>query len=111
MDTIVAQYMGFSLGLGQLLTIITQIVKTTEKIPFLSKIPGVQFITDKIARGNPVQVRTFVGVLAAVINITVSYLQTGEAVSPLAIMGTVGSFVSAIGGYDLWFSGDKKKPE
>lgn len=106
---VVAQYMGFSLGLGQLLTIITQILKNTETIPYLNKIPGVQWLIDQIDNGNPVQVRTFVGLLAVIINVLWVYNQTGEWMNFMTIMSTAATFVSAIGGYDFWFSSDKKK--
>lgn len=105
---VIAKYMGISLGLGQLLTIITQLFKTADKVPVLDKIPGFQWLTDQITKGNPVQVRTFVGIFAAIINIAWTYQQTGEAINAMAIMSTIGTYVSALGGYDLWFSGDKK---
>ena len=107
-NIIVAEYMGIAIGLGQLLTIMTQLLKNTDKIPYLNKIPGVQQLTNVIVSGNPMQIRTFVAVLAVFINFAAAYLTTGEVLATSTLMSTLMTYLSALGGYDIFFSGQKK---
>lgn len=108
-DTIIASFMGRSIGLGLLTTVITQVVKQLETIPWVAKIPGVQWIINQVTAGNVVQIRLFAGFVAILLNLG-SVIMSTHSFPPMAmIVSTIGSVFVSIGGYDLIFSGDKRK--
>lgn len=110
-DVAIATFMGHSIGLGVLTSLITQLVKQAETIPGVNKIPGAQALIDMIDSGNVVQIRVFVGVIAVVLNVLNAVITT-HALPPYAtLMSTVGTVFAALGGYDMFFSGIKKKAE
>lgn len=107
-DVLIGTFAGVSVGLGMLISTLTQILKMVDSIPFLSKIPGVQAVVDFLVEGQPAQTRIFIAVVAVIGNVVSVYLNTGEILTPTLIFGTLGSFMTALGTYDIAFKKESK---
>lgn len=99
-DPIVISFLGQSVGIGMLSSAITQVVKMTESIPYLSNIPLVQKIIDSVDSGNVRQNQIFVACVAVILNIGVTIIHTHSLPMMPTILSTFGSFLSALGTYD-----------
>lgn len=109
MDPTVGHFLGYSIGLGMLVSVLTQIVKTVESIPYLSRIPGMQWVINKIEKGKPEEIRIFVCILAVLTNAVSVYLNTGTVVDVATLWGSAASFFTSLGTYDLVFKGKEER--
>lgn len=111
MDAAIGTFFGYSLSVGGLVAGITQIVKLLEEIPFLSRIPFVQWLLDAIAKENPTAVRVFVVFLCVVGNIVSQWLATGHppVLNLVTLEGTVMSFMAATASFHLVLQPFEKK--
>jgi len=100
-DPIVTTVFGYSVTIGVLASVLTQVIKNTQSIPFLSNIPGVQKFIDAISPGNAAEVRIFVVAIAVIANIASVYYATGAVPALPIIIATVNSFLTALGNYDF----------
>lgn len=107
-NLIIAQFGSVTIGLGLIVTLVTQAVKQADTIPWINKIPGIQKIIDQVAAGNVKSVRIFAGVIAIALNIFYIRYNTGVWMDTNAIVSAAGSFFTALGGYNLFFSGVPK---
>lgn len=107
-DPIVMDLMGYSISIGLVVTMITQILKTVERIPVLSALKPVQMLVDAIDTGNVEQIRTFVGVLCVAANVASVYYTTGQFPALPIVLTSLMSFLGALGAYDFAFKTKKK---
>jgi len=75
----IGTFAGLSLTVGGLVAGITQIIKVTETIPYLNKIPFVQRLLDTIVSGSNVrEKRIFVAILCYLISVLLLRFNTGD---------------------------------
>ncbi len=99
----IGQFFGLSLTVGALITGLTQALKVTQTIPFLSKVPLVQRLVNAVAKGNVIQVRAFVAVLCVILSTLAAYLQTGALpeLNAQFLLFNLKAFFDATAGYTL----------
>lgn len=107
-DLLVAQFGTVTIGLGLIVTLVTQAIKSSETIPWINKIPGAQWIIDQVSAGNVTSVRIFAGVIALALNVFYVKYTSGAWMDTQTLVSTAGSFLTALGGYNLFFSGIPK---
>ncbi len=103
---IIGSFMGQQVGIGILISVLTQIIKVTEKIPGLSNFKPVRWLLDKIASGNKDEIHLFVAIIAVLTSAVLTYMETGEIASLQTLTGSFATFLSALGTYNIMF--DKK---
>ncbi len=97
MDTTVTTLLGQSIGLGMVASFVTQLIKITESIPWLSNFPPVQWVLDKVDSGNDANIHICVAVIATLLNAVTLYVESGTVISVAMLISTFGSFVMALG--------------
>lgn len=109
----IGTFLGYSVGLGMLVSAITQIIKYTRFVPIIGDLSVVRFVLDAISRGNPVQIRTGVAVIATLLNIVSFFLNGGEVLDPMqfamGVLAAFNSFMTALGTYNIVFEPFEKK--
>ncbi len=111
MDMNIGTFFGLSLTVGTLTTAITQLVKLTENIPGIDKIPGVRALLDTIVEGGHLyEKRLFVAIVSLVLSIIAVRLDTGAfpTLDLQFIFFSFKSFFDATAGYHLLLDKGKK---
>lgn len=97
MDPLVANILGQSIGLGMITSAITQAIKITEDVPWLSELAPVRWLLDSVASGKTMNIHICVAVVATLLNAISLYVESGTLVSGVMIISTFGSFLAALG--------------
>ena len=103
-ETSVGAFFGLSLTVGMVATGLTQIVKVTQSIPGLSKLPPVQWLLRSINSGNVMSNRVFVAVICLALSALSAYLKNGVLPSftdPTYYLFSFKAFLDATAGYKL----------
>lgn len=106
--TVQVHVLSTSVGVGMIVSALTQILKLTESIPGLRKVKWVQSIVDAVTSGNVFQIRCFVAIVCVAVNAVSLYLTQGTAFDIMTMYTSFLSFWTALGTYDLVFSNEKK---
>lgn len=107
MDLTVFELFGYSVSVGIVASMFTEVIKWTESVPFFSKIPAFQKILNVITKGNAKQIRTFVALLCLAANVGVYYYNTGMIPAVPMLLGSFNSFLAALGTYNFIFTQKK----
>ncbi len=109
----VGNFFGYSIALGMFVSVIIQIIKYTPYVPVIGQFTIVRSVIDAISRGNAVQIRTGVAVLATVLNLASFFYNGGHITDPvqfmLGIVAAFNSFMTALGTYNIAFEPFEKK--
>jgi hypothetical protein len=104
----VGSFFGVSLTVGAVAAVITEMIKQTQRIPWLSAFPPVQWLLNAVATGNIISVRVFLAVLCLGLSYLALYLTNGTVptftwdVSTLQyLMITAKAYFDATAGYTL----------
>jgi len=81
MDMQVAQFFGMTITVGAVAAVITELIKQTQRIPWLSALPPVQWVLNAVATGNVISVRVFLAVLCLGLSYLALYLTNGTVPS------------------------------
>lgn len=101
MESPVFALFGTSVTIGIVVSVLTNIVKFTQKVPYLSSLPFVQKLIDIIDRGNAAQIRTFVALLCLAANTAYLYSISGTVPAIPMMVASFNSFLTALGTYDF----------
>lgn len=110
--TEIGQFYGYSITIGLIVSAITELIKFTQAVPFLSRLKAVQWLLETIQKGNAGQIRAGVAVLCVIINL-VSFLMNGGSIGgvyemTVMLTGSFSSFMTALGSYNLIFQPGEK---
>ncbi len=97
MESTVATFFGYTVSVGGVVAALTQAIKLAESIPFLSKIPFVQWIVDTVTKEDPTAIRIFVVFTCLVLNLVGQWISTGHwpMLDPIMLAATFSSFLAA----------------
>lgn len=103
MDLAVGTFFGYSLSVGAVVAGITQFFKLLETVPYLSRIPFVQWLLDTVTKEDPTAIQIFVAILCFVLSLAAEWIATGHppAIDPLTAYSTVTSFLTATAAFHL----------
>ncbi|MDD5026824.1 MAG: hypothetical protein PHH13_05670 [Candidatus Peribacteraceae bacterium] len=97
MDATVFTFAGQAVGLGLVASAVTQVIKITESIPFLSKYKFVQTLLDAVAPGKDRNVQFCVAIIAVILNVGSIYFETGTLPAIPTIFAAFTTFLTALG--------------
>ena len=108
MDMQIGQFFGLTLTVGAVATLVTEAIKQTQRIPWLSALPPVQWIINAVTSGNVISIRVFLAVLCLALSYLALYPTNGTV--PTITMDAQGlqyllfsakAFFDATAGYTL----------
>ena len=100
MDPTVFSFAGQAVGLGLVTTLVTQIIKVTQEIPWLSKFAVTRWILEKVAPGKDRNIQIFVVAVATILNVLSIYAETGTLPAGPTIIAIATTFLTALGSHD-----------
>lgn len=103
----VANFYGYSIGIGVIVSVLIEAIKFTQAVPFIGHWHPVKFVVDSITKGNPMQIRIGVAVFCTLLNLISFFVNGGSATDVFALLTMVGanfnSFLAALGTFNLIF--------